>query len=259
MTCTIRYSLARSEMTVPFEATTRLPADEEVQLTGILTAGGNTVDDPITLHGITFEPALAIDNLVDVVTVAEADRLVTCLNRLNDTELSNLVDYFLGKYPGFQRIPGDEIINLSYHMDELVWVNGIYNDADLGNFLLENDMFPEAENMPEALTGYLNLEKIGREHRLAAGGVFTDGYYVENPNGPENLRTPYVRTVTKPEEERMLSVVMTAGQWQRLQSVLHQQMDETRLSVKEIQAMSAMDVQLREQTEPTEGLEIQLQ
>lgn len=53
MTCTIRYSLARSEMTVPFEAATRLPADEEVQLTGVLTAGGNTVDDPITLHGIS--------------------------------------------------------------------------------------------------------------------------------------------------------------------------------------------------------------
>lgn len=78
-------------------------------------------------------------------------------------------------------------------------------------------------------------------------------------NGPENLRTPYVRTVTKPEEERMLSVVMTAGQWQRLQSVLHQQLDENPLAVKEIQAVAAMDVQLREQTEPTEGLEIHLQ
>ncbi len=71
------------------------------------------------------------------------------------------------------------------------------NDGQLGRFYAENGFVPGVEDLPEELFDLLDFERIGRERRLAEGGVFTSQGYVLRHS--ELRRAPPVQAFQPPD------------------------------------------------------------
>ena len=86
------------------------------------------------------------------------------------------------------------VLDLAYSADCCHVVQGITDDAALGQFYLENDFLPELENVPDSVLKMLDYEQIGRSMREGEGGVFTPHGYVmqesELRQAPPNLGRP---------------------------------------------------------------------
>ena len=86
------------------------------------------------------------------------------------------------------------VLDLAYSADCCHVVQGITDDAALGQFYVENDFLPELENVPDSVLGMLDYEKIGRSMREGEGGVLTPHGYVmqesELRQAPPNLGGP---------------------------------------------------------------------
>ena len=86
------------------------------------------------------------------------------------------------------------VLDLAYSADCCHVVQGITDDAALGQFYLKNDFLPELENVPDSVLKMLDYEKIGRSMREGEGGVFTPHGYVmqesELRQAPPNLGRP---------------------------------------------------------------------
>lgn len=86
------------------------------------------------------------------------------------------------------------VLDLAYSVDCCHVVQGITDDAALGQFYVENDFLPELENVPDSVLKMLDYEKIGRSMREGEGGVFTPHGYViqesELRQAPLNLGKP---------------------------------------------------------------------
>ncbi len=86
------------------------------------------------------------------------------------------------------------VLDLAYSADCCHVVQGITDDAALGQFYVENDFLPELENVPDSVLKMLDYEKIGRSMREGEGGVFTPHGYVmqesELRQAPPDLGRP---------------------------------------------------------------------
>lgn len=71
-----------------------------------------------------------------------------------------------------------EMINLMDHLSEVCVVNGIQNERQLGEFLLENELFDVS--FPDEVLPYLDYAKIGKEHMQTHQGKLIQGAYVED-------------------------------------------------------------------------------
>ena len=82
----------------------------------------------------------------------------------------------------------DRAIGLTYHLDEIVTMEGIYTADDLGRFLVEE----EFEDYPEGATSDLDYTKIGAEHMADNACAIVNGIYYED------LR-PEIKVIYEPE------------------------------------------------------------
>lgn len=86
------------------------------------------------------------------------------------------------------------VLDLAYSANCCHVVQGITDDAALGQFYVENDFLPELENVPDSVLQMLDYEKIGRSMHEGEGGVFTPHGYVmqesELRQAPSNLGRP---------------------------------------------------------------------
>ena len=64
------------------------------------------------------------------------------------------------------------------HLSEVCVVNGIQNERQLGEFLVENELFDVS--FPDEVLPYLDYAKIGREHMQTYQGKLIQGAYVED-------------------------------------------------------------------------------
>ena len=71
-----------------------------------------------------------------------------------------------------------EMIDLMDHLSEVCVVNGIQNERQLGEFLVENELFDVS--FPEESLPYLDYAKIGREHMQTHQGKLIQDVYVED-------------------------------------------------------------------------------
>lgn len=70
------------------------------------------------------------------------------------------------------------MIDLMDHLPEVCVVNGIQNERQLGEFLVENELFDVS--FPDEVLPYLDYAKIGREHMQTHQGKLIQGAYVED-------------------------------------------------------------------------------
>ena len=71
-----------------------------------------------------------------------------------------------------------DLINLTYNLDKVSIISAVRNDAELGEFVIENDLHPDISAIPDQSLYLLNRETIGKLHRENEGGVFVDGKYI---------------------------------------------------------------------------------
>ena len=71
-----------------------------------------------------------------------------------------------------------EMIDIMGHLPEVCVVNGIQNERQLGEFLVENELFDVS--FPNEALPYLDYAKIGREHMQTHQGKLIQGAYVED-------------------------------------------------------------------------------
>ena len=76
-------------------------------------------------------------------------------------------------------IPISRLIDFAYSTECCHVLGGITTDRELGEFLVDNGLWANTEEMPEETFAKLDYTAIGREERLDNGGVFTDNSYVE--------------------------------------------------------------------------------
>lgn len=71
-----------------------------------------------------------------------------------------------------------DVINLTYGLEDVSVVSNIHSDADLGQFVIENEMEDYISELPESVLDKLDREVIGATFRKKDGGVISDGMYV---------------------------------------------------------------------------------
>ena len=80
-----------------------------------------------------------------------------------------------------------EMIDLMDHLSEVCVVNGIQNERQLGEFLVENELFDVP--FPNEALPYLDYAKIGREHMQTHESKIIHGVYVEDTSYYEMVQT----------------------------------------------------------------------
>ena len=75
-------------------------------------------------------------------------------------------------------IPIKDLINHTYHLNEIPIIKGVTCDEDVGQFVIENSLNEDVSAVPDDSVYLLDKEKIGKYQRESEGGVFKDGYYI---------------------------------------------------------------------------------
>jgi len=76
-------------------------------------------------------------------------------------------------------VPISRLIDFAYSTECCHVLGGITTHKELGEFLVDNELWGGTEKMPEEALAKLDYTAIGREERLSRGGVFTESSYVE--------------------------------------------------------------------------------
>ena len=117
---------------------------------------------------------------LDSPTMDELNFLAKRLGELSEDELTAL------KAVKSKVLTGDEdelvsmkdLINLTYGLDKVGVYPGISTDAELGEFVIDNDLHPDISAIPDQSLYLISRETIGKLHRDNEGGVFANGKYV---------------------------------------------------------------------------------
>ncbi len=75
--------------------------------------------------------------------------------------------------------PISRLIDFAYSSECCHVLGGITTHKELGEFLVDNEMWNDTAEMSEEVLSRMDYTAIGREAQLTQGGVFTDNSYVE--------------------------------------------------------------------------------
>lgn len=107
------------------------------------------------------------------------------LNELNylAQRLSDLSEYERMKFEGAAVLTSssepEELINLSYNLENYEVVPDVGNDTQLGRYCLEVHKFGALKNAPPELLKHLDYEKLGSLQRQNDNGVYAGGNYIK--------------------------------------------------------------------------------
>lgn len=81
-----------------------------------------------------------------------------------------------GKYA--DGVSVEELINLTYGLQDVPVVQGIFNDEMIGEFVIDNDLNEELSGLSDDALKFVDKSSVGKEHREMEGGRFVNGNYV---------------------------------------------------------------------------------
>ena len=134
----------------------------------------------ITVTGCVDLPQLAEIRL-DSPTLEELNYLAYRIGQLSEVErvaMQGVVKRCLddGAFDGI--VPIQDIINMTYGLDELNVRIGVGDDFSLGNFVLDNDLDDDLTGLTENVLDMLDMKQVGRRFREREGGIFIRNCYV---------------------------------------------------------------------------------
>ncbi len=103
-------------------------------------------------------------------------------------------------------VPMKELINLTYGLDRVIIAPGVENDAQLGQFVIENDLNEDVSSILENALYLLDKSRIGKLQREIEGGEYVDGNYIvttayELPEVYDGVHLPELPGQTEDEED----------------------------------------------------------
>ena len=134
----------------------------------------------ITVTGCVDLPQLAEIRL-DSPTLEELNYLAYRIGQLSEIErvaMQGVVKRCLddGAFDGI--VPIQDIINMTYGLDELNVLIDVDDDFSLGNFVLDNDLDDDLIGLTENVLDMLDMKQVGRRFREREGGIFIRNCYV---------------------------------------------------------------------------------
>lgn len=117
---------------------------------------------------------------LDSPTIDELNFFANRIAQMDDSELA----IFRTVAPKVLGSPADEIlsmkdlINCTYGYDEIMVASNIRTDEQLGQFIIENELHDDVNNIPESSLYLLDKAKIGALYRTSLNCDLTDGYAI---------------------------------------------------------------------------------
>ncbi len=117
---------------------------------------------------------------LDTTSVPELDYLAQRMSELDDAEnvayLALVMDLFNNDEAGIIRVK--DLINMTYHLEKIPVIQELWNDVQLGEYIIENDMHPDISKLPERSKRLIDRTALGREWREAENGLYAQRCYV---------------------------------------------------------------------------------
>lgn len=135
----------------------------------------------ITVLECSYPPDLDTFELADTATIEELNLFAGRVANFTDKERVALKAVFqkLSMQGRFSDgIMAKDLINMTYGLSEMIVVEGIRNDRDLGEFVIHNDMDPAVTNVPDESLHLLDKAQIGQTQRESDQGMYIDNCYV---------------------------------------------------------------------------------
>lgn len=134
----------------------------------------------ISIINCPYLPELA-DTRIDGVSIKELNLFAKRVTILPDNEVIALNGIFLnqksqGKYEN--GIPMKDLINLTYGLDDVTVIRGISTDAQIGDFVINNDLNEDIVKMSDEAVRFLDIAAVGKQHRESECGEFVANCYV---------------------------------------------------------------------------------
>lgn len=156
----------------------------------------------------TALPDLALVDF-DRPTIEELNFFVKRLEQLTEREQTALNWVFnqrMEEEAYRKGVPMKELINLTYGLDSVMIAPGVENDAQLGQFVIENDLNEDVSSIPENALYLLDKSWIGKLQREIEGGEYVDGNYIvttayELPEFYDGVHLPELPGQTEDEED----------------------------------------------------------
>lgn len=122
-----------------------------------------------------------VDKQITARTFGELNFLAKRLATLNEDErlaLRAIANEKISDGKLEQSVDVKDLINLTYGLDNVSVIPIARSDEDIGQFVIESDLYPDVAAVPFESRYLLNKAYIGRLHRENEGGVFIDNMYV---------------------------------------------------------------------------------
>lgn len=164
-----------------YYATLKLPAEEyEIRDAVQRSRNMDRTDMKITIEDCSLIPELRSDWL-NSPTIDELNFFAKRLAALNDDErivLQAVAPKQLFAENSKSDISIKDLINITYGLDDVQVISAVSNDAQLGQFVIENDLHTDVESVPDNALYLLDRSQIGKLQRENDGGEFIGGIYV---------------------------------------------------------------------------------
>ena len=137
---------------------------------------------------------------------ALAKKLSEFTSVLEMAAFEGLVEREIGKSAVTIELP--RLIDFAHSADCCVVAEDAMTDFQLGKFLVKNDFIEEVSGLPDSMLALLDYGKIGREHREAGGGVYTNLGYVEQQSEVRSVSETMDFQTKKPEYTILLNMAV---------------------------------------------------
>ncbi len=117
----------------------------------------------------------------DSPNLYELNFLAKQINEFDNTQLAvynALLPLVIGENYESELISIKDVINLTYSVNDYSVAVNIFNDTELGEMLVDNNMVEGIENLSDEIIELLDYGKVGEAHRMAENGVYVNDCYV---------------------------------------------------------------------------------
>ncbi|MCL2447224.1 MAG: hypothetical protein FWD06_10710 [Oscillospiraceae bacterium] len=84
----------------------------------------------------------------------------------------------------------EQALAASAQVDDMLFMHGVDCDEELGEFVLDNDMFEQYNDLPDAVYDMLDRKKVGEQFREMDGGKLVLGGYLRCDDIDPNMLQP---------------------------------------------------------------------
>lgn len=157
---------------------TSMEMEDALQRARIPSAYNDIID--ISVLNCPYLPALC-DIRADGATLQELNLFASRMTLLSKEELLAMNGIFqhqmkAGKYE--DGISIDDLINLTYGLSDIPIVPHVDTDAELGQFVIENDLNEALSMLDDETLELIDRAKVGKKQKELEGGEYVKGGYV---------------------------------------------------------------------------------